>query len=289
MEIAGCPVYKPENYILKEAFLNLSAAELSEIIDKILPVACAAGDATLRFHNVGGTRVELKADNSPVTEADLAANAIIVGALKRDFGHIPVVSEEDSSIDQAKALASHYFLVDPLDGTKEFINGRDEFTVNIALIEGGLPVLGIVHAPALGRTFFGARDLGAFETAGRTGEGSRRISVKGADGGPLVAIASRSHRTADTDSFLRENGIDACIDAGSSLKFCRLACGDADIYPRFGPTMEWDTAAGQGVLEAAGGVVRGLSGERFCYGKDGYLNPFFVASSGCVEYTVPQQ
>ncbi len=269
--------------------MNLTASELSEIIDKILPVACQAGDATLRFHKVRGTRVELKADSSPVTEADFAAHSIIVEALKRDFADIPVVSEEDSSIDQAKALADHYFLVDPLDGTKEFINDRDEFTVNIALIEAGLPILGIVHVPALGRTFFGARDVGAFETDDRSRESSKQINVKTPDGGPLVAVASRSHRTPETDAFLRQNGIDDCVDAGSSLKFCRVACGEADIYPRFGPTMEWDTAAGQGLLEAAGGIVHGLEGERFRYGKKGFLNPFFVASSGGVEYTVPME
>ncbi len=228
-----------------------------------------------------------KPDASPVTVADEAAEKIILADLAAIAPEIPVVAEEAVAAGHGPALmgstiAERFFLVDPLDGTKEFISHRDEFTVNIALIESGVPVLGVVFAPARRELFWGdvrARRAGRIDadpdgTMPSMGSGIH-ARMPPADG--LTAVASRSHRTPETDAFLTRHQIREFRSIGSSLKFCLVATGEADIYPRLGTTMEWDTAAGHAVLLAAGGSVTGLEGEPFTYGKPAFRNGHFVA------------
>jgi len=238
-------------------------------------LAEAAGRATLK-HFRAGAEVETKADRSPVTAADREAEAIILDELAELAPEIAVVSEEASSVDGLPdEIGARFWLVDPLDGTREFIAGRDEFTVNIALIVDRIPVLGVVHLPVLGATYVGGPD-GARRIAAGV---ERTIAVRPVPARDLVAVASRSHRSREEDEFLARHRVDNVISAGSSLKFCRVAEGAADVYPRFGPTMEWDTAAGDAVLRAAGGVVSTLDGRPLAYGKTGFRNPPFVARS----------
>jgi len=251
--------------------VGLSYAKLVELL---VPVARRAGAAIMEVHRECAS-AQTKADGSPVTEADLAAEAIILAALKALTPHIPVVSEENAASHAGKAPV-RFWLVDPLDGTKEFLKaaGKGAFTVNIALIDNGYPVLGIVFAPALGRMFWGARNLGAREASG---ESTREIGVREVPASGPVAVASASHRDAETDDWLKANRIGQTVSIGSSLKFCLVAAGEADVYPRFGPTMEWDTAAGDAVLRAAGGATADVSGKPFAYGKAGYRNSGFIA------------
>lgn len=246
--------------------------------------ALLAGEAIMDVYHVGHS-IKHKADRSPVTEADERAEQIILEVLNRHQKHVPVVAEEAISSGFAPNIEGRSFiLVDPLDGTKEFINRRDEFTVNIALIERGVPVCGIVYAPAL-RVIYLADRTGAWKR--RIGRSSERetnepISVRKA--GPVcVAVASRSHHTCETDEFLKAANISETKSIGSSLKFCLVAEGTADVYPRFGRTMEWDTAAGDAVLRAAGGITRTTDGSVLRYGKaatgeiGAFVNPHFVA------------
>lgn len=227
-----------------------------------------------------------KADRSPVTEADERAEDIVCRHLSEAFPEIPIVAEEAVSAGRVPPLlGKRFFLVDPLDGTKEFVARRTDFTVNIALIEDGLPTHGVVFAPARGELFLGQPGI-AWSCSRRAGKvlAPKRIHVREPAAVP-VAVASRSHRTPETDAFVSEHGIGECISIGSSLKFCLIAEGKADIYPRFGRTMEWDTAAGDAVLRAAGGFTRGVDGGAFVYGKraqpddEDFANPPFVASS----------
>lgn len=223
--------------------------------------------------------VGVKADDSPVTAADQAAEKVILAGLARLAPHIPVVAEESVAGGYLPDISGGTFwLVDPLDGTKEFIRRNGEFTVNIGLIEAGRPTLGVVYAPALDRLYCGTGPGTArCETAGQ----SRSITVRTPDPSGLVVLASRSHGdTALLDAYLAGVKVLSLTNSGSSLKFCLLAGGDADLYPRFGPTMEWDTAAGHAVLLAAGGRVHTLSGEDLPYGKPGLINPHFVACGG---------
>jgi 3'(2'), 5'-bisphosphate nucleotidase len=220
-----------------------------------------------------------KADRSPVTTADEAAERVILDALALLTPEIPVVSEEAhgrSDDVEAMVSADRFFLVDPLDGTQEFLTKNGEFTVNIALIEHGIPVAGVVHAPALGHTWFGARAAGAFR--GDFDQTPSDIRTRRPPATGLVAVTSRRHGdTQALERFLRGRLIQRTIATGSSLKFCVLAAGEADVYPRFGRTMEWDTAAGHAVLLAAGGSVLTVEGEPLSYGKRGFENPHFVA------------
>ena len=239
-------------------------------------LALEAGRTIMAFYRAG-TAVETKDDRSPVTEADRAADRLIVAGLQDADPRIPVISEESTGAEALAAPAGgRFWLVDPLDGTREFIAGTGEFTVNIALIEGGRPVLGVLHAPAQGETFVAD---GRGEAMHIVGDGApRTIRARLVpDQGPAV-IASRSHRDAETDAYIAGLQPSGTTSAGSALKFGLLAQGAADVYPRFGRTMEWDTAAGQAVLEAAGGHVRDLSGHDLRYGKAGFVNPPFVAS-----------
>jgi len=222
----------------------------------------------------GGACATPKADGSPLTEADLAAHGAILAGLAAACPEFPVISEEDAGCAEAPPGGA-FILVDPLDGTREFLSGNGEFTVNIALIEAGAPVAGVVLAPALGRLWWGAVGEGAGLRA--TDGTARPIAARRAPAEGLVAVASRSHRDAETEAFLAGQHVAGLRSVGSSLKFCLVAEGEADLYPRFGPTMEWDTAAGQAVLAAAGGRVVTPAGAPFRYGKPGLRNGPFVA------------
>jgi 3'(2'), 5'-bisphosphate nucleotidase len=244
------------------------AAELAQL-------ARRAGAEIMKIY-AGDFATARKADASPVTAADHAAEAIILPALRQLDPAIAIISEEDAQASGLPAAApERFWLVDPLDGTKEFVARNGEFTVNIALIEHGKPVLGIVHLPALGQTY-----LGHNNTAARADDGGTFAPIRARATPPegAVMMISRTHAAKELVKA-EEMGerIQGTLVAGSSLKFCRLAEGVADLYPRYGPTMEWDTAAGQAVLEAAGGSVRTLEGASLGYGKPGFRNPHFVA------------
>ena len=230
--------------------------------------------------------VETKGDNSPLTAADMAAHKRIVGGLARLTPDIPVLSEESANIPWATRRAwPRYWLVDPLDGTKEFIKRNGEFTVNIALIEDGRATCSVVHAPALDETFVASTERGALWRQG-TGDFAP-IGVRAVpDGGATVAV-SKSHRSPETETFLGALGAHTPVAIGSSLKLCRIAQGQADAYPRLGPTSEWDIASGQCVLEQAGGTVTTADGKPLTYNqKESILNPFFLAI-GDAEYPWP--
>jgi 3'(2'), 5'-bisphosphate nucleotidase len=223
-----------------------------------------------------------KADASPVTVADEAAEKILLADLAQIAPGVPVVAEEAVAAGHVPVVADRFFLVDPLDGTREFVSHRDEFTVNIALIEAGEPVLGVVYAPARRELYWGDVRAGKAGTIDADPDGTMPslgtgIAARLAPAQGLTAVASRSHRTPETDAFLTNYSIAEFRSIGSSLKFCLVAAGQADIYPRIGTTMEWDTAAGHAVLVAAGGRVTGLAGEPFLYGKPGFKNGNFVA------------
>ncbi len=245
------------------------------LLHEIVSIALAAGDIIMDIYG-GPVEVRTKDDSSPVTQADEAAEKHILAALAALTPDIPVVAEEQAEGGTMPDISRGVFwLVDPLDGTKEFISRNGEFTVNIALVMNGNPVLGVVHAPAIGRTFYGAEDEGAFCL--EDGE-ARAISARPAPADGVVVVASRSHGAGEElDAFLGSLNVASTSPAGSSLKFCLVAAGEADLYPRFGRTMEWDTAAGQAVLMAAGGRVETTAGEPLLYGKEGVENPHFIA------------
>ena len=248
-------------------------------LDRLLPEIVALADragAVILEHYHGDVAVRAKADASPVTAADEAAEAVILARLAELTPEIPTVAEETVAAGHVPAIDDDpFWLVDPLDGTKEFLSRNGEFTVNIALIEARAPILGVVLAPARRQVWWGARGKGAVtrDAEGRT----RSIAARKAPERGIVAIASRSHRDAETQAFLDQAGVGECISAGSSLKFCLIAEGKADLYPRFGRTMEWDTAAGHAVLAAAGGRVTTRDGAPFLYRKPGFENPPFIA------------
>ncbi|MHA1535970.1 MAG: 3'(2'),5'-bisphosphate nucleotidase CysQ [Alphaproteobacteria bacterium] len=246
-------------------------------LDSLIDLAREAGTAILRYFRQDFT-VDRKDDHSPVTEADRAADTIIAAGLRKLTPDIPVITEEEVADGVAPSVAgTRLWLVDPLDGTREFIHGRDEFTVNIALVDAGEPVLGIVYLPVQDQLYTG-RGAG---TAALSEGGGAAFAIEAREAPPegLTVVASRSH--ADKDelaSFLSGRNVAQTIVAGSSLKFCLIAEGKADLYPRLGPTMEWDTAAADAVLRAAGGHVRTDDGVALKYGKPGYRNPHFTAS-----------
>jgi 3'(2'), 5'-bisphosphate nucleotidase len=246
------------------------------LLDELGEAAKEAGDAILDVVR-RGFEVESKHDTSPVTEADRAAELIILAALARAAPGVPVVAEEEVAAGRIPALDANYFLVDPLDGTKEFIRGGDDYTVNIGLIEHGTPKLGVVFAPATGRLHGGIVGEGAWLDEG---QGRLPIATR-ARREITTAVASKSHLNQATVDYL-ESAVGNCgyVSIGSSLKFCIVAEGKADIYPRVAPTSEWDTAAGHAVLLAAGGLVDGPDGGPLRYGKPAFLNRAFVATSG---------
>jgi 3'(2'), 5'-bisphosphate nucleotidase len=243
-------------------------------------IAAEAGAVVMR-HYQDGAQARVKADHSPVTDADEEAERLILSRLAAAFPGLPVIAEEEAAAGRVAQAGRHFFLVDPLDGTREFLSRNGEFTVNIAEVVDGTPKAGVVYAPAVARLFYGdAR--GAFELALEPGHGidfarARAIAARRPAPDGLVAVGSRSHGDAATQEFLKSFSIKQFSSAGSSLKFCLVAAGEADIYARGGRTMEWDTAAGHAVLAAAGGSVKNWDGTPFLYGKPGFENPAFVA------------
>lgn len=248
--------------------------EAERWLEGAIDAARAAGDVIAAIYATDFA-VRGKADASPVTAADEQAEAVILDALARLAPQVPVVSEEAASKGQVPAIGERFWLVDPLDGTREFVNRNGEFTVNLALVEQGRPVMGVVLAPVLGRMFAGHVGRGAFAEEG----GMRRpIRCRAIPAEGLTVVSSRSHGDGEAlDAYLAGRRVAASVTAGSSLKLCLLAAGEADLYPRFGRTMEWDIAAGHAVLAAAGGEVCALDGAPLRYGKPGLENPHFVA------------
>ncbi len=246
-----------------------------DLRDAVIALARAAGDAILQVY-AQGFEVERKADASPLTEADLASHRLIVEGLQALTPQWPVLSEEASDVPwTTRREWSTYWLVDPLDGTREFVKRNGEFTVNIALIDAHRPVFGVVQAPVGGAVWHAVRGSGAFR---REGDTDIALHTRRPARPPLRVAASRSHRDARTESVLARMGDTEIVGLGSSLKFCRIAEGDLDVYPRFGPTSEWDTAAGQCVLEAAGGALLAPDGRPFKYNRrQTLLNGDFIA------------
>jgi 3'(2'), 5'-bisphosphate nucleotidase len=248
-------------------------ATLSPHLQTLVRIAQAAGVVVMR-HYEAGCDTRMKADRSPVTDADEEAETLILAELAAAFPDVPVVAEEEAAAGRIAKIGSHFFLVDPVDGTKEFVKRGGEFTVNIGEVVDGEPVSGVVFAPAIGRLFVGAMGEGAFELSCDV---IREIAARAPAPDGLVAVSSRSHPDAKTDELLKTLTIKGQTNAGSSLKFCLVATGEADIYPRAGQTMEWDTAAGHAVLRAAGGSVTTWDGAPFVYGKPGFHNGPFIA------------
>ncbi|HEX6603820.1 MAG TPA: 3'(2'),5'-bisphosphate nucleotidase CysQ [Sphingomicrobium sp.] len=250
--------------------------EYRRLLDELAATARDAGEAILEIVR-RGFEVEAKGDASPVTEADRAAELIILAALAKAAPGVPVIAEEEVAAGRIPRHDDIFFLVDPLDGTKEFVRGGDDYTVNIALVEQRTPRLGVVFAPATGRLHSGLVGEGAWLEDG-TGPRAIRTRPRAAE---VSAVASKSHFTQNTADYLAA-AVGACahVSVGSSLKFCIVAEGEADIYPRLSPTSEWDTAAGHAVLLAAGGRVDDASGGPLLYGKPTFLNRAFVATGG---------
>lgn len=258
---------------------------MTELLDQMTKLALEAGAKIMSVYDTDFDTRE-KADGSAVTDADEAAEAIILAGLAGAAPDVPVLAEEAAAAGDIPALGNRFFLVDPLDGTREFVNRTGEFTVNIALIENGRSVAGVVYAPALNRLYTGGPDgarryLTTEDHACK--DDGEAIATRARPGDGLIAVASRSHRSPQTQEVLDALAVSDCTPAGSSLKFCVVAEGKADVYPRVGRTMEWDTGAGQAVLEAAGGRVHELQGTEdgpvLGYNKKerGFDNPFFIA------------
>ncbi|MBR2656485.1 MAG: 3'(2'),5'-bisphosphate nucleotidase CysQ [Loktanella sp.] len=244
--------------------------------------ALEAGDAIMKVYATDDFDVRAKSDDSPVTAADEAADAVISAALRAAFPDVALVTEEQAASHTVEASA--FFIVDPLDGTKEFVQRRGDFTVNIAYVVDGVPVRGIVYAPARDRLFYTDASGRSVEETGSFAKDEagdiRPISVSVPDNSALMVVASKSHRDQATDAYIGKYKVRDMTSAGSSLKFCLVATGEADLYPRLGRTMEWDTAAGHAVLAGAGGVVvRFDTHQPLTYGKPGYDNPFFIAAA----------
>ena len=252
-----------------------------ELLARVDGLACRAGDEVLRYH--GRVQPVSKADGSPVTQADQAAEAIITRGLADLTPEIPVVAEEAASAGQVPETDDGpFWLVDPLDGTKEFVreDGKGEFTVNIALIVDGQPILGVVAAPALDIVYGGLLGVGAYRRW--AGGKNEPIAARPAPVTGLTVVSSRSHGNRPAlDALLRSTNVSNRREIGSSLKLCLVAAGEADIYPRLGPTMEWDIAAGQAILAAAGGRIETLDGAPMAYAKKDFRNPHFVAYGRC--------
>ena len=251
---------------------NLTKADLSNLVR----IALDAGHAIMKIYH-GEIAVAEKIDHSPVTEADTAAEKVIHSGLKCHFPNIPVISEEQFSAGVQVVIGETFFLVDPLDGTKEFISRNGEFTVNIALIHRGVPIMGVVLAPAKQEIFAGQLGLGAMKANPPDLDFTTIKARNCPQLGPTI-LASRSHLDAATEAYIEKQKPAELCNAGSSLKFCRVAEGAADLYPRFGRTMEWDTAAGHAVLLAAGGNLTKPDGNPFTYGKAGFENGPFIAT-----------
>lgn len=254
--------------------------DLERLVKTIRQLALEAGDRIMQVYAGPEFEVRAKSDASPVTEADEAADAVISAGLRAAFPEVPLITEEQAA---SHALTAQTFLiVDPLDGTKEFVQRRGDFTVNIAFVQQGVPTHGVVYAPARGRLFYTLPDGRAVEETGpfaKEGPGPvTPLRVSTPDNAALMVVASKSHRDQATDDYISRYCVRDMTSAGSSLKFCLVATGEADLYPRLGRTMEWDTAAGDAVLRGAGGqVVRFDDHTPLAYGKPGWDNPFFIA------------
>ncbi len=255
---------------------------LESLLERLMVAALAAGKDIMAVHSAG-PHVTYKNDCSPVTEADQRAEETILACLAQDFPAIPVVAEEAAAAGRVPDAGNEFFLVDPLDGTKEFIGGKQDFTVNIALIRNGAPVAGVVYAPALGVMWTGRDDIAEKVHVAEDYTLLAPHPIRCRAHPPLpVAVISRSHCNAKTEAFVAENGLIDSISIGSSLKFCMVAEGAADVYPRFGRTMMWDTAAGDAVLRAAGGITLDMAGLALRYeidmaAPDALANPDFIA------------
>jgi 3'(2'), 5'-bisphosphate nucleotidase len=263
---------------------TMSAAWMEpSFLSAVCETALRAGRAAMDIYEAGFD-VAYKADSSPVTAADLASEAIILEGLRALCPGIAIVAEETAAAGDLPDTGERFFLVDPLDGTKEFLSRNGEFTVNIALVESAVPVFGVIYAPAMGK-LYGTSAAGAFEADAPVGAAAfnmlrpKAIRTSAPSRQGLTGVVSRSHMCEDTKRFVETRGIARTRTIGSSLKFCLVASGQADVYPRFGPTWEWDTAAGHAILNAAGGCVTGIDGSPFLYGKrsERFLNPGFVA------------
>jgi len=255
--------------------MNEGVSDLAALLEPVVELTRVAGDRILEIYN-SDFEVEAKADNSPLTAADMASHHAIVAGLEKLTPAIPVLSEESASLSFAERSGWQiYWLVDPLDGTREFVKRNGEFTVNIALIERGVPVIGVVHVPVSGVTYSACKGLGAFKQ--EPGSEPRTITVRKLTDDPVMVVGSRSHRGDSLNRFLEKLGEHDMVGMGSSLKLCLVAEGAADIYPRLGPTSEWDTAAAQCVVEQAGGVVTDTDMQPLRYNtKDSLLNPYFL-------------
>lgn len=269
---------RPEN--------GVSLMDYDVLMQVMRRLALEAGDKIMQVYDGPAFDVKVKSDASPVTEADEAADAIISAGLRAAFADIPLITEEQA--DSHALTANTFLIVDPLDGTKEFVQRRGDFTVNIAYVQDGVPVRGVVYAPAKGRLFYTLADGTSVEETGVFAKDApgptRQIRVSSPDNQGLMVVASKSHRDAATDAYIAHYTVKDMTSAGSSLKFCLVATGEADLYPRLGRTMEWDTAAGDAVLRGAGGmVVRFDTHESLTYGKPGWDNPFFIACAPGVQ------
>ena len=251
----------------------------NDLINEIIAISKYAGKSILEIYN-SDFDYELKEDASPLTEADKISHQIIVKGLSLLNYKLPIISEEDSLIPfNIRSKWRNYWLIDPLDGTKEFIKRNGEFTVNIALIENNVPILGIIHIPVLNETYWGSIHHGSYHQIKNKKE--KRIYVSTNTQDPLRILTSRSHPSKTLTSILKEINNYEIILKGSSIKFCLIASGMADIYPRFGPTSEWDSAAGEAIIKFAGGHIATLEKEPLTYNlKESYLNPNFIASNG---------
>ena len=280
------PRQHKDGKIDNQSYVRSVTVDYNKMATVFRRLALEAGDAIMEIYGADDFEVRSKSDDSPVTAADEAADKIIFAGLKEAFPDILIVTEEQAATHSEQAL--DFIIVDPLDGTKEFIKRRGDFTVNIALVENGTPTRGVVYAPARDRMFFtdetgiSVEEEGPFD---RANIGSKKlIRVSNPDNASLRVVASKSHRDQATDDYIAKYSTDELVSAGSSLKFCLVATGEADFYPRLGRTMEWDTAAGHAVLNGAGGkVVRFDDHTPLTYGKPIYENPFFIATAPGVE------
>lgn len=257
--------------------------DYTDLMVELRRSAILAGERIMEIYESDDFEVRAKSDDSPVTEADEAADALISARLREVFPDIALVTEEQAGSHDINART--FLIVDPLDGTKEFVQRRGDFTVNIALVEDGVPVRGVVYAPAKGRLFYTTAAGESVEEAGpfdpETVGAVSPINVRSPDNSALFVVASKSHRDAATDEYIGKYAVADLKSAGSSLKFCLVATGEADIYPRLGRTMEWDTAAGHAVLAAAGGRVVTTDGAPLSYAKNPiFENPYFIAWGG---------
>ena len=254
--------------------------DFASLVTLMRRLSLEAGDRIMQVYAAADFEVRTKGDASPVTEADEAADALISAGLRAAYPDVTLITEEQA--DSHALTASTFFIVDPLDGTKEFVRRLGDFTVNIAYVVDGTPVLGVVYAPAKGRLFYttaegqSVEEQGAFDKA--TPGPLNPLHVATPDNDALMVVASKSHRDAATDAYIARYALRDMTSAGSSLKFCLVATGEADLYPRLGRTMEWDTAAGDAVLRGAGGIVVRMDDlTPLTYGKPGWDNPFFIA------------